>query len=64
MPYPECEKYDFLQLRSSVELLEKDAKFDQVNMREALQGLIKQASEASKFLRTDGPELVNKLSNR
>ena len=32
-------------------------------MREALQGLIKQASEASKFLRTDGPELVNKLSN-
>jgi prominin 1 len=51
------------QLRSTVELLEKDAKFDKVTMREALQGLIKQASEASKFLRTDGPELVNKLSN-
>lgn len=50
-------------LRDTVELLERDAKFNKVTMREALQGLIKQASAASKFLRTEGPELVDKLAN-
>lgn len=51
------------QLQSSVELLERDAKFNKVTMREALQGLIKQATAASKFLRTEGPELVDTLAN-
>jgi hypothetical protein len=51
------------QLQSSVELLERDAKFNKVNLREALRGLIKQATTASEFLRTEGPELVDKLAN-
>ncbi len=51
------------QLQSSVELLERDAKFNKVNMREALRGLIKQATAASDFLRTEGPQLVDTLAN-
>lgn len=51
------------QLQSSVEQLEKDAKFNKVNMREALHGLIKQATAASEFLKSEGPELVDKLAN-
>ena len=50
-------------LESSVQQLEQDAKFNKVDMREALRTLIKQASQASKFLREEGPELIEKLAN-
>ena len=51
------------QLQDNVEQLERDAKFDKVSMKEALEGLIEQASAASRFLRNQGPELVDKLAN-
>ncbi len=51
------------RLADSVELLERDAQFNKSTMREALQLLIKQASTASKFLRTEGPKLVDQLAN-
>lgn len=51
------------QLQDSVEQLERDAKFNKVSMKEALEGLIEQASAASQFLRNQGPELVDKLAN-
>ena len=51
------------QLQDNVEQLERDAKFNKVSMKDALEGLIEQASAASQFLRNQGPELVDKLAN-
>ncbi len=49
------------ELTSSVTALEKEAKFNKVSMREALRGLLKQASKASEFLRSEGPQLIDTL---
>ena len=50
-------------LQSSVEKLERETKINKVDMGEALNDLIRQASAASEFLRNEGPELVEKLAN-
>lgn len=53
------------QLQDSVAALERDAKFKgEMSMREALKGLIKQATAASEFLKTEGPQLVDTLASR
>ena len=36
----------------------------QVSMREALRGLLKQATKASEFLRTEGPQLIDTLAGK
>ena len=52
------------ELTSSVTALEKEAKFNKVSMREALRGLLKQASKASEFLRSEGPQLIDTLAEK
>lgn len=51
-------------LDNSVKALEKEAKHTKPNLREALRGLIKQATKATKFLREEGPQLVDKLTDQ
>ena len=52
------------ELHSSVTSLEKEAKFNKVSMREALRGLLKQATKASEFLRDEGPQLIDTLAEK
>lgn len=52
------------QLQIKIKELEKDAKFDQSTMREALNGLIQQASKATKELKEGGTELIETLANK
>lgn len=52
------------ELTASVTALEKEAKFNKVSMREALRGLLKQASKASEFLRSEGPQLIDTLAEK
>ncbi len=52
------------ELHSSVTSLEKEAKFNKVSMREALRGLLKQATKASEFLRNEGPQLIDTLTSK
>lgn len=51
-------------LVNSVEALEQEAQHAKPNLREALRGLIKQATQATQFLRSEGPELVIKLTDQ
>ena len=51
-------------LVNSVQALEVEAKHTKPNLREALTGLIKQATQATRFLRDEGPQLVDKLTDR
>ena len=52
------------QLQQKIIELEKDAKFDQSTMREALNSLIQQASKATRDLKEGGTELIDTLANR
>ena len=52
------------QLQSKILELEKDAKFDQSTMREALGALIQQASKATRELKEGGTQLIDTLANR
>ena len=52
------------QLQSKIKELEKDAKFDQATMREALKALIQQATKATKELKEGGTQLIDTLANR
>jgi len=52
------------QLQSKIKELEKDAKFDQSTMREALNALIQQASKATRELKEGGTQLIDTLANK
>ena len=52
------------QLQSKIKELEKDSKFNQSTMREALQALIRQASKATTDLKNGGTQLIDTLANK
>lgn len=51
-------------LVNSVEALEKEARHSTPNLRETLKALITQATKATQFLRSEGPELIDRLADQ
>jgi prominin 1 len=51
-------------LVNSVEALEQEAKHSTPNLRESLRSLILQATKATQFLRSEGPQLVDRLTDQ
>ncbi len=51
-------------LVNSVEALEQEASHSTPNLRESLRSLIRQATAATQFLRKEGPQLVDRLTDQ
>uniref|UniRef100_A0A0K2T7V4 Prominin1Alike [Acyrthosiphon pisum] n=2 Tax=Lepeophtheirus salmonis TaxID=72036 RepID=A0A0K2T7V4_LEPSM len=50
------------QLKSSITAIENEAKYGKINMREALQDLMRRTDKATQYIRSEGPQLIDTLS--
>eukprot|EP00096_Caligus_rogercresseyi_P016369 TRINITY_DN900_c2_g1_i1.p1 TRINITY_DN900_c2_g1~~TRINITY_DN900_c2_g1_i1.p1 ORF type:complete len:971 (-),score=312.63 TRINITY_DN900_c2_g1_i1:397-3309(-) len=52
------------QLKSSIASIEKEARYGKINMREALTDLMRRTDKATQYIRSEGPQLIDSLSER
>ncbi len=57
-------KLTIRELDNAVRALEREARHTKPNLSEALRSLIEQATKATRFLREEGPQLVDKLADQ